>query len=524
MLRYVLFLVAVFFNLCAFAQETDPSFGNVGYLIIDTDWYDEAVDIAELPDGSFIILIQSGRQDSLYFDMDLCLLRFSAEGVMDNTFGDSGIKRFDSGPGYYSLGKSLLVDDSGRILVLSTNESAEGEKLISVAAFLINGNADSTFAENGKYLGRFISDMNDAGNFELYENRIIVAATAFDSASAHRELPALLVLHANGKPDSTFGGTGKMVFDIGNGIIYPISAAQDGFSRHNSGGFFNDLAVQDNRIIAGGAFSSGLDYRCLMAAILQDGTVDSTFFYQGLLVFDQTPAQSSWIQQMELTAQNDVLCSIRYSNQNTAPLNCMALCNNTDLPQPFTYNYLPYGQINKLKQGANGKMIFSSAVIEEDNYPGFVNSAKAGLFSAAAGLPSADTLFLGHVFNDVPSEAEAVYEESSGSILLAVKSAGEDPESGNNVYVLRIAASAGIAHSKPADEIQVYPVPACREFTIKCPAGRKINIYNSSCKQVFSSISDGPKTIVTLPDQASGLHHICIETPEGIRTINQVLN
>ncbi|MEZ5172171.1 MAG: T9SS type A sorting domain-containing protein [Bacteroidia bacterium] len=524
MLRYVLFLNAFLLCLCAFAQDADPTFGDEGYLTIDTDWYDEAIDMAALPDGSFVVLIQSGRQDSLYFDMDLCLVRFSAEGRIDTTFGDSGLKRFDSGPGYYSLGKSLLVDESGRILVLSTNESAEGGKLISVAAFLTNGESDATFAENGNYLGHFISQLNDAGNFKLYESRIVVAATAYDSGSVHRELPALLVLDAEGKPDSTFGGTGKMVFDIGNGIIYPISAAQDGFSRHNSGGFFSDVVMQGNRIIAGGAFSSGLDYRCLMAAILPDGTVDSTFFYQGLLVFDQAQAQSSWIRQMALTAQDDVLCAIRYSNQNTPPLNCMALCNYTDLPQPFTFNQLPYGQINGLKQVANGRMLFSASVVDEENYPGFVNSVKAGLFSAAAGASAADTLFLGSVFEGISCEAEAICEDAAGGILLAVKSANEDAQAGSNVYIMRLSAITGISAPKPADEILVYPVPAKGEFTIKCPSGGKISIYNSSGRQVFSGIAESTNMLVSLPEQASGLYHIIVETPQGIRIINQILN
>lgn len=135
------------------------------------------------------------------------LVHLLADGSVDTGFGDGGFVRMA-----YTELHALAVDGAGRIVVAGTNVEDFGNTFGTVARFSADGIADATFAESGvrvvDWEGESSSTIDalalDADGRIVVGGRYSRGGLASDAAVAR--------LDADGNHDTTFAGTGWRLF------------------------------------------------------------------------------------------------------------------------------------------------------------------------------------------------------------------------------------------------------------------------------------------------------------------------
>ncbi len=227
----------------------DATFGNGGTAIISGDAIANAVTIQN--DGKIIVACFS--QSGAY----ISLLRFTANGTLDSSFGFNGIAN------KYGLGGlALAIQSDGKIAVAGFIEkvtSTGGTTLeFALIRFNTNGSFDSTFGTDG-IISTAIGDFAYAEAIAIQsDGKILVAGGGF----------VLARYTTNGSLDNTFGNNG-----IVNTNISDVEKV-------------NSLVIQsDGKIIAGGYSISGSDFALNLSVVRYktNGSLDSTFGNAGIV-------------------------------------------------------------------------------------------------------------------------------------------------------------------------------------------------------------------------------------------------
>lgn len=292
----------------------DPSFSNDGRRVVDpTAGDDRALDFSSTVDGRVVVLGKAGIRG--YY-----LIRFTADGRLDQTFGDGGMTT-GTFSGDYS-GADVVVLPSGRIVVLA----AVGATTF-VRAHRVNGARDQSFGNRGQAIldgvsweavfhpsgrilvagvrhdRRFVVDAlredgtrdrafgvdgrgtirirtgpNDDLSYPrvavLADGDIAIASDVFDENSFTTDL-VLARLTAYGKPDSAFGGgDGWRHFNIGAIDVATAIAPLAG------GGFVVSGFVGDD------PFGDGGTTEMLLVALKANGELWRAFGDDGVVLTD----------------------------------------------------------------------------------------------------------------------------------------------------------------------------------------------------------------------------------------------
>ena len=112
-----------------------PSFGASGPDVFES--------IVQLDNGQ--LLVTGSRDDGS--QNDIILLRYSADGVIDTTFGTNGVVTTPIGSNY-SLAYGLAVQDSGKIVVAGSTDAGSNNDIV-VIRYLSNGTLDPDFGTGG---------------------------------------------------------------------------------------------------------------------------------------------------------------------------------------------------------------------------------------------------------------------------------------------------------------------------------------------------------------------------------------
>lgn len=145
---------------------------------------------------------------------DFKIVRFNADGTLDNTFGSSGIAtlNFD---GFRDVAEDVAFDSSGNIIVAGWRTDAAGDVAFAVARFTSNGTLDTTF--NGSSGFNVIDfdagvETSKARSVTIDPNGKIVVAGSRDTGTL---AIALARLNSDGTLDSGFGTSGKVLTNTG---------------------------------------------------------------------------------------------------------------------------------------------------------------------------------------------------------------------------------------------------------------------------------------------------------------------
>lgn len=159
-----------------------------------------------------------GETTGTYYS-DFALARYNPDGTLDASFGQKGVVTYDFGS--RSVGRDVLIQPDGRIVV--GGEALEGaDNDFALVRFLADGIVDQAFGAGG----RVLTDLKGAGyqdaiyGLALQGDGKIMAGGYASNGSNNDE--ALVRYNADGTLDGSFGNGGKILTDL-NGYHDSIS-------------------------------------------------------------------------------------------------------------------------------------------------------------------------------------------------------------------------------------------------------------------------------------------------------------
>ncbi|MEW6270278.1 MAG: hypothetical protein AB1689_13385 [Thermodesulfobacteriota bacterium] len=237
----------------------DPGFGAGGKAAAHLAGDDAAQAVALTDDGRIVV---AGHARSAA-GQDAALARFTADGVLDPSFGDGGRALADLGGDDAAYG--VAVQSDGAVVVAGTTAAGGGPGAdFAVVRLDASGTLDAAFAGRGRARVDFAGGDDHARALALApDGRVVVAGW---TRRGRRTRLALARLTRDGEPDPSFGGAGRV--EGGSGASDDRAHA---------------VALQpDGRIVVAGTQGSDL----LVARFLADGTPDRTFGRSGSVTID----------------------------------------------------------------------------------------------------------------------------------------------------------------------------------------------------------------------------------------------
>jgi len=171
--------------------------------------------------------IAVGGTTMVFSNTDYGLAVFTANGILDNSFSGNGRLNTDFGAGNDEA-FDIKQQGDGKIL-LAGSSTIFTSKDITAARYLLNGDLDTNFSNNGK----FITTINTSGDDEARsiliqpDNYFILGGYTTNSSSSDF---ALLRIDYNGIPDSSFGTNALVTTNILGGQyneIYDLAIQSD---------------------------------------------------------------------------------------------------------------------------------------------------------------------------------------------------------------------------------------------------------------------------------------------------------
>ena len=239
----------------AAAGSLDLSFGGDGIVATDFGNRDEHLRaVAVQPDGK--IVAAGYTQEGHSFDF--ALVRYTADGELDSSFGNGG--KVTTAFGHHAHIHGMALQPDGKIVACGHTHTYRNDDFL-MARYNADGSLDDSFGGDGKVALDFNGGFDYCfGTAVQPDGKILVAGTA-QVASTYDF--ALARYNANGSLDASFGSGGKVTTEFG---------ASDATQNDQS----QALALQpDGKIVVAGYSSTkkpggDVSYR-LCARAVQDG-------------------------------------------------------------------------------------------------------------------------------------------------------------------------------------------------------------------------------------------------------------
>lgn len=289
------FIVLVIFAPLSFAQpgNLDTTFDGDGKKVISfavPNDYGEFVLIQ--PDSKILV---GGRSSLTGGNLSFSLARMNANGSFDSTFGTGGKVTTSYGTeGFEAISGALQTD--GKIVVAGnamTNASL-GYSQIAVVRYLSNGALDTTFDTDGMVFTQVPTSNEDFVKKVLIQpdGKILVGVQT--KINFNWDF-VLIRYNSDGSLDNTFDSDGIVrTIQSGNEAIY-------------------DLALQnDGKIVAVG-YKSVANDDLFAARYNPDGSIDTSFATNGFFTYDFA-ANHNYIFGVALTSTNKIVLAGRYQN------------------------------------------------------------------------------------------------------------------------------------------------------------------------------------------------------------------
>lgn len=247
----------------------DASFGTGGAVVYDRGFGDDWAEAIRV-DGNGRILV-TGLSNNATPDMDMALWRYTDAGVLDTTFGGTGVvfQHNSAGGNSDDEGYGLAIDDDGGIAVVGLSMNATNSDFV-IWRFTDAGALDTSFGGDG--IVTFDGGADDRGYDVAFDDqgRVLAVGTSDNGTDfdflVWRYTPS-------GELDATFSGDGVAVYD----------STQDDYGW--------GIAVDSRqRPVAVGA--SGLLLAANDLAVMRlgdDGSFDATFGTDGVALFQYQP-------------------------------------------------------------------------------------------------------------------------------------------------------------------------------------------------------------------------------------------
>jgi len=150
--------------------------------------------------------------------------RFSANGVIDDTFGTNGYVQLEDDD--KTSATSISLQSDGKILLAGMKEGSSSLKKATIFRLNQDGTADESFADNGQAaLTNLSADSRFYSATALSDDAIV--AVGYTTANGRRSMTTAK-FKSTGPSDTSFGMSGVVISDLGNdSAAYSISVKSD---------------------------------------------------------------------------------------------------------------------------------------------------------------------------------------------------------------------------------------------------------------------------------------------------------
>ena len=220
----------------------DTSFGNAGMQLLQSGAETDEIQSVKLQNDGKIIL---GGVTGTGNDRDFLLIRLKSNGSLDSNFGNNGIQITAIGP-VYDICRTVCIQNDGKILASGyTYYNLPNARDLVIVRYNANGILDNTFGNGG--ISVVMTDSVDFGSTAgvLPDGKIVVGgtrktATAFDFL--------LTCFNTTGQLEATFGNGGATTTDyMGSNFANSLAVQSDGrivvAGITNNNGAGNDFMV-----------------------------------------------------------------------------------------------------------------------------------------------------------------------------------------------------------------------------------------------------------------------------------------
>jgi uncharacterized delta-60 repeat protein len=261
----------------------DTSFGNGGSAIFDLSdgevngesfVADSAWGLLALADDKLVI--SASRKRAGGTDTDFVLLRLTADGAPDTSFGSDGVFSLDINQRSASA-RSVLALDGGALLGAGYMKDGDVTKpvLYKVTAA---GQLDTSFGTGGYFAEAVLPAAAEIYSVIRQGDKLVTAG--YGRADAAKSLDWVSIrVTSDGKLDTSYGANGVVQIDVA------------GFNDNAR----NIVALPDNRLmLVGGGRNTEMNADAMVAVLSADGKLDSTFGQGGMKMVDLGGSSDFW--------------------------------------------------------------------------------------------------------------------------------------------------------------------------------------------------------------------------------------
>ena len=248
--------------------DLDPSFGSGGMVkLLESEEESFAEAVAVQADGKIVV--------AGYDKGNAVLLRLLPNGEPDLGFGAAG-KVTTVIPTGFSGFRALTLQPDGRIVAVGEAKGATtGDFLF--ARYTSDGSPDGSFGGGDGVELVPVGTLDDQANAVTIGPGGKIAATGYAELPGSNEALAVVVLKANGEPDSSFGGDGSVTKETAAKFDTGVAIAMFG----------------DSGILVGDSNAAGGGDGFVLMKLLADGKYDSSFGGGDGIVFTELPVEGA---------------------------------------------------------------------------------------------------------------------------------------------------------------------------------------------------------------------------------------
>jgi uncharacterized delta-60 repeat protein len=226
----------------------DTSFNGTGIVITPVNTQSGATSVALQADGKIVV--------AGFSNTSFAVVRYQPNGSLDTSFNGTGI--VIPPVNYGSDARSVALQEDGKIVVVAGSGSNDS----IIVRYNANGSLDTSFNGTGRIFAPFSTVTSAAIQTD---GKIVVAGSSLNSASLNKFTISRYT--GDGSPDTSFGGTGK--------VVIPGESPSTGRAY--------SVAIQpDGKIVAAGSTSLGLGVSNIVRCN-PDGSLDTTFGGTGIV-------------------------------------------------------------------------------------------------------------------------------------------------------------------------------------------------------------------------------------------------
>jgi uncharacterized delta-60 repeat protein len=203
----------------AASGELDLTFNNSGKVQTNMGVANDVTTaIATQIDGKIVCVGYSSNNNGNY---DVAVLRFNVDGLLDTSFDGDGkiLKAIGSGDDWAA---ALAIQTDGKILVGGTSFTGENDDF-AILRFNADGSLDNTFGVGGIVTTKILKEDRIAGIALQFDGKIIAVGTSYQPPGDVIGTTVVARYNPNGTLDASFGASGISLIGITEGSFSPTS-------------------------------------------------------------------------------------------------------------------------------------------------------------------------------------------------------------------------------------------------------------------------------------------------------------